>query len=369
MIAPCLILLSATVAGPVELRGGVHVSAPIIDVSPDGVQVGGDEPRIIPWDQVRTLDPEWSAAAEQFSAVSDSAWRARVRLARGDAPLAAPLFEDLFPRYKDRRSVLALMIAEGVYQCRYNAGDAPGAFQAWLVAANLRAQGLEIAGDPPLKPLLDPESHLPREFAPIFLSGPDARRVADAAAEALALPAGSLADEIRPVVAAYRIAALHALGEGLDEPLPTPAAPSGEIAALPSLIVRSTSVDSAERSTARDGLGAFLAPSHQGSWKEAWARAAIGRSLLLESDTDLRSGGVLQLLHLPARFADSQPDLCAIALAETANELRRMNDDSAASHLRDELRRLAPGHDAVAWLDRAMTAPQPSDPPPPGDPP
>lgn len=342
-------VLLATPA-PVELRGGRIISAPIVDISPDGVQVGGDEPRVIAWDNVRSVDGEWAARAAPYAEVSDLAWRARTRLARGDTLLAAPLFEQLFPRYRDEDGSLALMIAEGLYRCRCGEGDTAGAFEAWLVAAELRQRGVEIAGDPPMAPLLDPETVLPPKVPPIFIPGPQAERVARAAERALQQADTGMPASLRRIIESYHAAAVAELNHSTSPTLPgaLPEAPGPRLVAL---IAMSRSEDQAIRTQAREQLSAYRTGEHQDTWREAWARAAIGRSLLMELDADRRISGVIELLHLPARFADSQPHLAAIALAEASKELARTGDAAGARHLREELELIAPGHEALDWLE------------------
>lgn len=349
MIGMSAILVALnTLLAPVELRGGRTVMAPIIDISPDGVQVGGNEPRVIAWDNVRSVDEEWAGRAAPYREISDDAWRARTRLARGDAILAAPLFERLFPRYRDEDGSLALMIAEGVYRCRFGSNDTPGALEAWLVAANLRQLGVKIAGDPALKPLLDVETHLPPEAPPVFINGPDARRVAEATTAWLEA-AGDVETPMRRVVVGYQHAALRAMqsGDAADADLAIPDEPGPRFVAL---IVNAESASAETRATTREALSAYCRGDALGTWREAWARAAIGRSLLMESEREQRLAGVIELLHLPARFADSQTNLTAISLAHAARELNRLGDAQSARHLTEELQLLAPNHQAIDWL-------------------
>lgn len=368
MIVPAALLSALTTTlAPVELRGGRTVMAPIVDISPDGVQVGGDEPRIIAWDNVRSVDAEWAGRAAPYRDISDDAWRARTRLARGDAALAAPLFERLFPEYRDEDGSLALMIAEGLYRCRYGAGDIAGAFEAWLVAANLRERGVEIAGDPPMTPLLDVESNLPPKAPPIFIQGPDAARIAQATSEWLENADSDTPDRMKQIVLAYQRAANRAMHPA-DQSAPDLAVPDEPGPRLVALIVNAESTNADTRAASRQALSEFCRGDALGTWREAWARAAIGRSLLLDSDRDTRLSGVIEILHLPARFSDAQPNLAAIALAQTASELRRLGDTVSARHLTEELQILAPQHQALDWLRTHADADAPRISPTDGDP-
>lgn len=354
-----LALVILPLHAPVELRGGQTVIAPIVDISPDGVQVGGDEPRVIAWDNVRAVDAEWADRAAPYEQVSDDAWRARTRLARGDTALAAPLFEKLFPQYREEDGSLALMIAEGVYRCRYGQGDIAGACEAWLVAADLRERGVEIAGDPPMTPLLDPETHLPPKTPPLFIQGADATRVANATAQWLDRASPDTPPRMRHIVRAYHQAAQRAALPDAEvaTDLPLPDEPGPRLVAL---IVNAESPNPQTRQSSRDALAPYCRADAQGTWREAWARAAIGRSLIMEDDRDQRLAGVIELLHLPARFADSNTNLAAIALAQAAQTLRALGDRTSSVHLIEELQALAPEHQALAWLreqDASPTSP------------
>ena len=102
----------------------------------------------------------------------------------------------------------------------------------------------------------------------------------------------------------------------------------------------------AARETLRDGLY-----DDMGTWREAWRRAALGRSLLLEDDEGARLDGLFELVNLPARFSRSQGYLCGVALATMSDEAQRRGDPRAAALLRAELESRHPGHPGLRWLD------------------
>ena len=106
-------LLAGAAWADVRLRGGGTVEAPVLAVTEAGVRVGGDAPRTLSWDLVRSIEGEFESAAEVFAELSTDLWRARTRLARGDYPLAAPIFEDLFRRYRDVDGPTTTVVALG----------------------------------------------------------------------------------------------------------------------------------------------------------------------------------------------------------------------------------------------------------------
>ena len=56
-----------------------------------------------------------------------------------------------------------------------------------------------------------------------------------------------------------------------------------------------------------------------------------------------------ELLHVPARFADSLPHLAALSLAESAAAMKELGDGASAAILVRELRARYPGHPVLEW--------------------
>ena len=88
-----------------------------------------DRGRLIPWDQVRSIDgledPTLKASWPQWQAVAEDLWRARTRLQRGDRTLSAPLFEKHFERLAaaPEGSELGLIVSEGLLRSRLPSGE------------------------------------------------------------------------------------------------------------------------------------------------------------------------------------------------------------------------------------------------------
>ena len=330
--------------GPVQLRGGIVVDAPIEEVSLDGVRLGGPAPRTIGWDRVLRVDDEHLDAAAPFAMVADSAWRARTRLARGDVRLAEPLFEQLFEQYRGRTGPTALVVAEGLLRCRLSRGAQAGAVEPWIETLRIRATGERLAGEPPLPPALDDATGLAPALPPIWLDTP--------ALEALLRPGLELGagDPVAGALWAWsRYGAALERGEAAAPP-DTEAIDHPGVA-LVRAIARSRAPESQTRAEARATLEAGL-DADAPAWQEAWRRAAIGRSLLLEGDREATMRAIVELMHLPARFGAAQPWLTGVALAEASHALSGLGDSAGAATLRDELQRFDPAHPALDWLDR-----------------
>lgn len=312
----------ASLAQVVLRGGGEVVDAPIVRVSRQGVEVGGDEPRVIGWDAVREVRGEHAEAASAFMGTAERAWRARLRLARGDVALAAPMFDLLFREFRDEAGPTALLVAEGALRCRLEAGDEAGAIEAWLAALRNRRAGWKLAGDPPLRPMLDEATGLAPALVP--------RAISDAARPATAIDAG--AHESRDA-AIGTLAGLYRTAPGDAAPPPAPGEDSGVL--FVRRIVEARAADGAARAAARAKLIEETRAA-EGTWREAWARAAVGLSLLDEPEREQHELGVIELLHVPARFSASLPRLAATCLRASAAELDKSGDAAAAAKLREE---------------------------------
>lgn len=337
------VMLMSALPAQVELRGGMLVSAPVVNVSIQGVEVGGDEPRVIGWDSVKVVLGEHAAAATPFMSIADQAWRARLRLSRGDTELACPLFEDLFRTYQGLNGPTAVMVAEGRVRCMLRQGDQTGAIVPWMEALRLRRAGYMIAGDPPITPVLDEETGLIPALPPIWLGTTDSALLAD-------FKAPKEVDDItRAMGELFAAAARYENGRELGT-LPESTHPGVDFVRQ---IVLARAGNAEQRNAARTKLAQGL-ETDANTWREAWRRVAIGRSLLREESLDDRTAGVFQLLHLPARFAQTHPYLASIALAESAMEMKRRDDDASAQVLAAELHTLAPDGSADLWLKHRL---------------
>jgi hypothetical protein len=106
--------------------------------------------------------------------------------------------------------------------------------------------------------------------------------------------------------------------------------------------------DAQSRRAARERLEEFMSSGVE-TWVEAWCRAAIGRSLVLEDDREQRLLGVVSLLHVPARLDRSHPYLAGLCLAEAALALADLGDAEGAERLRRELGQRYPDHPVLTW--------------------
>lgn len=338
--------------GQVDLRGGETAPAGVVvGVDPQGVlmapNAAQDASILIGWDHVKRVGGVHGDEAKAYVGVADEAWRARTRLERGDAIAAEPMFEHLYQDYAGEVGPLSVVVSEGLLRCRLRRGAQLAAIGPWMSLLRARVDAdptspawvgddwSAIAG---MGPVLDESSWLVPALPPMWLAWPSLSSVAEMA-EASDGRVSSLAS-------------LYAYGAAFE---------AGEAGAMPATsdqqwgvqlvrdIVEARTSDSAPaRKQARERLSRRV---EQGvdPWVEAWCRAGIGRSLVREESAEDRLLGVLELLHLPARFRRTQGYLAGLALGESVVVLSELGDEHSARALASELAREYRGHPVFDW--------------------
>ena len=357
------LLLSSGATGQVVLRGGgTPPEGQVVGVGEEGVviETGRTQagPRsstrvIIGWDRVRSVGGAFAGDAQAYMDVATDAWRARYRLERGDTVAAEPLFEKLFERYEGKAGPTAAVVAEGLLACRLHRGAQAGAVMPWLslmMAEAGRGEGavwFERDRASSLERVIDPATGLAPALPPIWLDSPASRAIASSSEMAEVRTSDSQEKQVAASLAnLYQFAARFEAGQDGDG-MPRTARGSDAVS-LVSDIVKARAGDQRERTTARESLQVRI-DRNRGTWVEAWCRVGLGRSLLSELEPEQRRLGVVQLLHVPARFREDQAYLAGLALAEAIVALEDLGDDVAASVLRRDLFEGYGGHPALDW--------------------
>lgn len=339
-------LCAAPCGAQVTLRGGERIEDPVVRIDAGGVEVGGARPRVIGWERVREVHGEHAQAAAAYAPLSDALWRADLRLRRGDLAMAEPLFERAFAAFYGARGPSPQLAAQGLLRCRLARGAHASAVEPWLETLRLRREhgAARAVGASDGADAIDPDTGLAPALPPVWLDTP--------ALEALSRLGHVQTDD--PVVGAfdaiYRWSAAATRDPGAPAPTISPAAAKDPGVQLARLVAEAQHGDASVRAAARGALRRDLQHDF-GSWREAWRRVALGRSLLCEQDAASRAEGVLELLHVPARFGASSPHLSGVALALVCDELERTGDLAGAATLRAELEAISPSHPGLEWLD------------------
>lgn len=311
--------------GGVSLRRAADRNAPRPAADGPGAQVLDR----IGWDRIASIELDGGSdrwpSLPSLLADGERLWRARTRLERGDASLAARAIEGPWsPMSVEGPSAAVSAMVE--LQVALAAGDHARAVRAQLEALRLRRRGFDA---PTLVEWIEPTGSGAFERHPVVDAAiplcpvlpPFARRDEERAAMLAAIDSFDAKGDRE--LDAIRLAFAAALDPSRPSvPAPTKGADRGddsEVGRALELLraVRDArSADPAERVRGRESL--VQARRRWPEWTEAWARFAIGSGWLLDGTPESIRAGQLELLHLPARFARSQPYLAPFAASLAA---------------------------------------------------
>lgn len=355
LVSTCRMGFAQDSAGVVVLRRGEAVpSYPPVAVDARGVHVGiaGDPPTVVgtvSWDRVRRVEGVLADEAALYAELAAAVWRAQARLSRGDAVAAEPLFEEasaLLSADGAGGGVVGpthAVVHAGLVRCRLGRGALAAVVVPWL---DLRAAILVGAVDE-LPEAVDPVTALVPGLPPIFIGTPAVRALAQMELR------GAWPAEVASLATLYAQAAELATG---GSPAWTEPSELGPGTTLVRDCVAAQLREPAPRSAARERLLERLESGAAKPWVRAWCHAAIGRSLVLESDREDQLRGVMHLLTVPAQYTFAQPYLAGTCLADAAAALDALGDREAARALARELVREHHQHPAAATLDPALRA-------------
>jgi len=359
----------------VELRSGEVIDGRVVAIEPSGLLWRRDAVGATPvapggasgantageagstvrfaWDRVAAVEADPSTMENRELAVwldrGERLWRARMRLARGDAGMAE---EAIGPQWNiesldgETGAVAALVQT----QLALSKADGPGAWRSWFEAARLRRQGFR---EPSLQSWIEPSASGAMIVRPLFDDGfllspslpPFAFNDSERASLLDALDAfdprgddglGQLRQAVAAVVDPSRgapaapvpAAAAARAGDAGNEEL-------HRAIELLRALRDARSSNAAERQKARETLAGQRRRLPE--WAEAWSRFAVGSGLLLDGTPESSIAAQIELMHLPARFAVTQPALAAKAL-EISTATSRADGRAAEAQRFDAIR-------------------------------
>jgi hypothetical protein len=356
LIVVCLLTLllpaTAVQADRVVRRGtDGEVIGRLVQIDDNGVTLRRSSGAEVftPWDRVRTFDTanDSTPLIREYRRRAVDLWRARSRLERGDAALAEPLFEQLFEQYRGRTHETALVVSEGLLRCRLMRGAHALAVIPALESARLRRAGIATRSYSLMPVVIDDELHLCPNLPPIWAP--------TRSLDQLVIDLTHYDPSGDDVIAALRDAYLLAAARQAGQPDPPPSRTRApQHPGLEWLALFNTALfgDLSERN---DVIGRLQAmPIEDDAWREAWRLAVIGLARVSSPGEGRQRRGMVDLLTIAARFADTQPYLAGMSLAVVAQGLESLGDPDAAQRLRAELHAQYTGHPVRRALTRQV---------------
>ncbi|MEO0632164.1 MAG: hypothetical protein AAFY46_15790, partial [Planctomycetota bacterium] len=264
------------------------------------------------WDRVQSIEGANDEQVAAYLTAGEHLWRGLARLDRGDPIAALEALEVAFETFEDEPGATAELAADALLDARLSISIAQRCVLPWLHV--LERDATQLGRGFARRAVIDEQWGLVPQLAPIFVPSRQSGRVAaDVAADEFGRwtigPTRRLAE-------VYASALLIAAGEA---PPPLDWEPSTQGVRLARAVVEARSGDPRRRAVARDELQEFL-QSDDRPWVKAWCHAAIGLSLLEESERE-RLAGVGHLLVVPSVHGETQPYLAGLCLASAAEAL------------------------------------------------
>lgn len=309
--------------------------AQVLDFDVDGVRlrVGKDE-RTLTWDEVEwgkvDRDPErFDRALRELGPPLLEIDRA---LRKGDHRAALVPAESLFPRYVDRRSKSAHLVAQALMWGLLAEGRRERAVAPFLVVVECqRAAPQRLVVPGPRRLNLEPGVGVAADFPPIFLDKEAAQQVLPEVRRVV----GKVAAPVPPGTSLQVAALLLAAGE-IE-------AARSELAKLEGAPREALDIGRALEGRRRTlaGRPEIAVPEFQRLLAEGTeparllARFGLGEARVALADPDTRRDGVIDLLHVPALHERGQPELARAALALAVQTLDELGDKEADVLRRD----------------------------------
>lgn len=283
--------------------------------------------------------------------ISERAWRARIRLERGDLVASEPLLEDLSREIGAARGATPELVHRGLLACRLARGVHTGALESYI-RWRLASEGLaeESTSGAGLEAAIDPSTRLATQLPPMWIDGPATQAFARSKIHVGDGATGAAAALARLYETAAKIASGEPVTDAWDPLGPGvgvgSAAVGDEGVSLVRDIVAARLGDDAGRAKARNDLLRRRNASIP-AWQHAWILTGVGQSLTHEKDRELRLRGVATLLEVATRYEDACPYLTGLAMADAAITLGDLGDVASALRIRSDLAGRWPGHVAL----------------------
>ncbi len=327
----------------------------VLAFNEDGVRLEGG--RVLAWDEIEKakVDPAQQESFDRMLAgLGDHLYRVRRRLEDGDYRSIPPATEDgasgkpaaeyksllteaeaVYPSYRGRTSKTAYMVFQGLMWARLEAGRREEALEPYLDCYEyLRTVGPAQAVLPGKRRLdFDLATGLSPELTPVWFDAKAAKAALPGVLAAVARMKKPIPDGVRIYFATLSLAAGDGDGarkalEGLKGDVP-------RIAQLRDVVLAQDEVQRGQPGQAVAGLEQSLRTLDPANRPLAiyW----LGMAEVASADQAAKRGGILRLLHLPAIYGKTHPELAAAGLYHAMTALTVLKDADGAASLRREL--------------------------------
>ena len=361
----CLIVAGAHGADRIVLRDFNVIRGEVASFDADGLVLAAGRPsggKLVTWDEVESLqlddDKQQADADKLLKEIGLPLYRLKVRLETGDDEGLLEPAEKLFPVFRERRSVSALIVLQSLVWGQIAHGQREAAVEPWLLEFELlRARAAKVSDIPGTrKPRIDGPSALLAELEPVWFDAEAAKAALPAAQKSLA----GMAEPVPPGAQLYIASLALAAGDQAkaQEYFQGDVDPGNLAAPLKQILLGQTEIKT-NPAAAVDRLQKTIAELEQTAegneakrlYLHPLALYWLGRAQLASDQAATRQAGLLTLLRIPALEGNQSMELSAAALSEVARFYAK--DAALAARLRREIVQQFPS----SWHARALRTP------------
>lgn len=333
----CGFAAGLTAADRIVLRNLKTINDPIIvSMNEDGVALTGGQ--VIGWDDIEriTVSATQQEKADQLLRdLGDHLYRIRQRLNVGDYEGLLPHAEAVYPRYMLRNSKTAYMVKQATMWALLATGRREEAVAPYLGCYEyirlMEGRPLTLPGQRRL--VYDKQTGMTPDLQPVWFDPAAAKKVLPQVRQAATAMKNPLPLSARIYYASLALAAgerdaANAVLKGVKQGDPI----SDQLVALvkaqaevvdgspgPALSALETSLESFSREN------------------RPAAHYWLGAAKVAAPEKATQQAGILQLLHIPAIYGETAPELAGAALYEAMTTLTKLGDEKGAIAIRKEL--------------------------------
>lgn len=301
----------------------------------DGVII--DDGRPITWDQIERgiLSEKQVAFDKMLKEVGEPLYRIRQRLQVEDYASCLSHAEKLYPRFSERRSASAYMVAQSLMWSRIATGQREKAlipyFRCYEMLRSVDTSQIPLPGKRRLE--FDQDTAITPELLPIWFNTEAAKSALPQVTNALRTLTKPLPDGARIYYATLSLAAGD--GERAQQLLDSLSSDQPAIKQLRALLLIQLDATAATQATTVLQLKQLL-PQLLASHR-VLGMYWLGVAQTLSTNSDEQQEGILQLLRIPASYSETFPDMAAAALHAAMTSLKKNQDTAGSTAVRKEL--------------------------------
>ena len=301
----------------------------------DGVVI--DDGRPITWDQIERgiLAEKQAEFDKMLKEIGEPLYRIRQRLQVEDYASCLSHAEKIYPRFSERRSASAYMVAQSLMWARLATGQREKAlipyFRCYEMLRSIDTSQIPLPGKRRLQ--FDKDTALTQELLPIWFDPEAAKAALPQVTTALRTLTKPLPDGARIYYATLSLAAGER--ERAQRLLTDLSSEEGEVKQLRDLLLTQLDATPETQSNTVNRLKNLL-PQLDAS-NRVLGMYWLGVAQTMSTNSDERQEGVLQLLRIPALYSDTYPDMAAAALHTAMATLQKNQNTSGSTAVRKEL--------------------------------